>query len=184
MSLATKFSMHGMNEMKTLDKEGGEKMKRVIIGFIGVLVKVGILAASAMAVPVTDFDVVSLGSLVLGPTTDAFDVALPPPATMGNLLSNVYLDSVSGVYTYVFDVTPSIDNISEVNTAFNVLGFNGTAGYSSSDATTVGTQFTIDLDADGERLTTTHLQVVLSILVKRLHFSFSRLLDQRQVSIT
>lgn len=126
-------------------------MKKKILGILAmVALTVSVVAVPASAIPVvaTDYDTLVTGALIAGPMSDLFDVAAPPPATMGTLVSNVYYDG-SSIYTYEFTVTPTVDNISEVNTGFNVLGFNGVAGYSFTDATTVGTGFSIDVDFDG-----------------------------------
>ena len=125
-------------------------MKKKILGILTMIaLTVSVSAVPAIAIPVvaTDYDTLATGGLIAGPLGDVFTVAAPPPATMGALVSNVYYDG--SVYTYEFTVTPSIDNISEVNTGFNVLGFNGVAGYSFTDAALVGTGFSIDLDLDG-----------------------------------
>lgn len=46
-------------------------------------------------------------------------------------------------------MTPGIPFYSEVNTAFDVLGFTGVAGYSFTDATAAGLTFLINEDPDG-----------------------------------
>lgn len=113
-------------------------------------------AVSALAVPIlpTDLDTLMLGPSVVPQTVGSFVAAAPPPATIGTLTNNVYFDSTSGIYTYTHGVAPSINNISEFNTGFEVLGFNGVAGWSYSEAAATGgpgngTGFSIDLDPDG-----------------------------------
>ena len=115
-------------------------------------------AVSAVAVPIvpTDLDTVlgvSSGPLFAGPITDSF-VAPLGGALIGTAENNVYFNSTSGIYTYTHLVTPSINNISEFNTGFNVLGFNGVAGWSYSGSAAIGgpgdgTGYTVDLDPDG-----------------------------------
>lgn len=121
--------------------------------FIPALVVVlSLLSSPARAVPITatDYDTLSLGSLVNGPITNdilSYDLASSILIDIGDLTTSVY-DNAS-VYTYVLEVTPEESNVSEFNTAFDVVGFNNTAGYSFFDASSVGTGFNIDHDADG-----------------------------------
>jgi len=114
--------------------------------------------ASAIPIAATDLDVwlPAAGPLFAGPMLDNFDAAAPPPATVGALGSAVYFpDGVIGsLYTYIMQVTPSINNISEFNTGFAVDGFVGIAGWSFSQAAAAGgtgtaTDFNIDFEADG-----------------------------------
>jgi hypothetical protein len=114
-------------------------------------------AVSALAAPIisTDLDTIfgSIGATVVPEITDVFTAAAPPPASIGSATNNVYYDAQSGIYTYTHAVTPTINNISEFNTAFGVNGFNGVAGYSFSESAAAGgpgdgTGFSVELDAD------------------------------------
>jgi len=93
----------------------------------------------------TDLDTIALGAQVAPTTTD--DFVSPSGADIGDIINKVFLNN--GIYTYVHRVIPSINFISELNTAFDVLGFNGIAGYDFGDATTAGVAFTIEEDPDG-----------------------------------
>ena len=68
---------------------------------------------------------------------------------LGKLKDKVYYDG--SWYTYVHWFTPSVanPNVSELNTGFNVLGFNGVAGYSFNDAVSAAVAFSVELDPDG-----------------------------------
>ncbi len=125
-----------------------KKLKSLGGCFLASVVAMGLTVSQVQAVPVapTDlFPLVPAGVLVAGPLAD--DFMTPASVDRGDLLSNVYLSG--GVYTYTFRVTPvGVNNISEVNTAFDVVGFNGVAGYSFSEAATMGSGFTIDHDSD------------------------------------
>ena len=116
------------------------------------LASAGAASAAHIVIP-TDYDTVvgTFGPLFAGPTVDLFDAALPPPDTIGSLENWVYFDG--DIYTYVHLVTPSVDNVSEFNTSFPVLGFNDVAGWSFSDALAAGglglsSDFTLEHDGD------------------------------------
>lgn len=123
-----------------------KKLKSLGGCFLASVVAMGLTVSQVQAVAVApiNLDTLPLGGLVAGPLADDF---MTPPVSMdvGDLWSNVYFDG--SFYTYTFEVTPSINNISEVNTAFDVVGFNNVAGYSFTDATAMGSGFTIDHDA-------------------------------------
>ena len=90
---------------------------------VGLVLVIGLLAARpASAIPV-DLDtwLPTAGELFAGPRSDDFNVAEPPPPTMGDLVSNVYFDGTQ--YTYVQTVTPGINNNFVLDTAFDVVGY-------------------------------------------------------------
>jgi hypothetical protein len=97
-------------------------------------------SAQAFAIPVTDFDswlTDPSGAGVLDPTfasSDTFDNMLPGPATTGTLDDSVYFNITTGNWTYVHVVTPTINNVEEIQTGFPVNGFTGVAGYSFSQS--------------------------------------------------
>ena len=96
-----------------------------------------VAARPASAVPVDlDLWLPTAGELFAGPMTDPFTVAMPPPPTMGTTTNNVYFDGTQ--YTYVHTVNPSLNNNQLLNTAFNIAGFTGTAGWSFSDSAGAG----------------------------------------------
>ena len=114
------------------------------------------VAPSAFAVTITptNYDTWAAGVLVAGPTIDSFSVANPPPDTMGTLENWVYFNAQTGEYTYVHEVIPTLNNISEFNTGFSVNGFTGTAGWSYASAAAAGgagdaTDFEITLEDGG-----------------------------------
>jgi PEP-CTERM motif len=93
------------------------------------------MPASAGPIIPTNLDTLSLGSSVAS-QSDAFDVASPPPNTMGALFSDVYFNGE--VYTYLSRVVPSVNDVSHLNTAFTVAGFTGEIGWSFSQALSAG----------------------------------------------
>jgi hypothetical protein len=102
-----------------------------------------LLAASdafAINVVPTDFDIWTTGLAVPGKpsTSDLFDVAAPPPDTNGTIDNAVFFDSATGNYTYLHNVTPSLNNNILFHTGFAAEGFTGVAGYSFSDAVAAG----------------------------------------------
>jgi hypothetical protein len=135
--------------------------------FLGVTVIAGVLAlpsaAGATVVAPTDYDVwfasLSGATTVVGPVViDSFEPIFPPPATMGTLTGVVLYDPVTDLYTYVNTVNPSINNISEFNTQFDVLGFTeagSIAGWEFDDAAaaglglTGGGAFGVSYESDG-----------------------------------
>jgi hypothetical protein len=102
--------------------------------------------------PSVDYDTIAVGVLVAGPHLS--DFITPKGADMGDLLGNVYYNEDTDLYTYEMTVTPTVDNIKEWSAGFDVLGFNGVAGYSYSDSAAAGgagdsTDFSVHLDPDG-----------------------------------
>jgi PEP-CTERM motif len=109
-------------------------MRRVILFVITLAV-----ATPAAAIPIVpqDFDAIQVdigASIING--ADLFNVAAPPPLTMGLLTSDVFFNGE--LYTYVSRVTPSVQDVSHLNTAFSVKGFTGSAGWSFGEAATAG----------------------------------------------
>ena len=98
--------------------------------------------ASALPIPSTDLDVWFgsgfAGGLVAGPTTDTFDSTVNPTSPVGTLTNYVLFNEQTGWYTYVHQVQPNENFISEFNTGFPVVGFIGLAGYSFSQAAVAG----------------------------------------------
>lgn len=80
-----------------------------------------------------NLDTFSPGILILGPTAnDLFEVAPPATGALGGTSNSVYRND--GLYTYVHNVTPSVENAAFFNTGFNVKGFTGIAGWSFGDS--------------------------------------------------
>lgn len=106
--------------------------------------------ASAVIIPPTDYDTI-VGS-VGGVVDTASGVFQFGPSILANLDTTVYFDG--SVYTYEHDLAAETPSVSEFNTLFDVLGFNGVAGWSFTDALAAGSPggdsaFTIDEDPDG-----------------------------------
>jgi hypothetical protein len=101
----------------------------------------------ATVITPTDWDSTGLFQLQ-GPLSD--DFITPGSVDIGDIENWVYVDNLTTptLYYYVHLVTPDVDNISELNTAFGDAGFTGEAGYSFSEATTAGGSFQIDFQAD------------------------------------
>ena len=101
----------------------------------------GLSSAPALAGPIVPTNLDGLGPVQLGAAiasnVDPFAVASPPPNTMGLLGSTVYFNPGTELYTYLSSVTPTVNDASHVNTAFQVAGFNGVAGWSFGDAFSV-----------------------------------------------
>jgi hypothetical protein len=115
-------------------------------------------SAPAFAIPVTDFDDWLVNPLGAGTafdtSSDVFDNMLPGPATTGALDDTVYFNATTGNWTYAHLVTPSINNVEEVQTGFPVNNFTGVAGYSftqSDNASGAGdaTDFNVNLVTGG-----------------------------------
>jgi LPXTG-motif cell wall-anchored protein len=134
-------------------------MKRYMLCSLVLLVLIGFLPlAEASHLPVTETDLatITLGGLIAGPTADDFLFVHPGTGVVtdvGDIVNEVYFNDVTDIYTYIHEVTPEVDNVSEINTAFVVLGFNGIGGWSFSDASTAGgagddTDITLVLDTD------------------------------------
>ena len=97
--------------------------------------------ASASTITPVDFD--SLDSLFfgssLGSHTGLFAVANPPPSTMGEISSEVFLSSFFSYYTYVHTVTPGLDDNLRFSTHVgNGGGYIVSAGWSFSDVLRAG----------------------------------------------
>jgi PEP-CTERM motif len=100
---------------------------------------VAALAAPASAGPIlpTNLDVIQFGiGTSVASNVDLFDVASPPPNTMGTLFSEVFFDGTT--YTYLSLVTPSVLDASHLNTAFTIAGFTGEIGWSFGQAAAAG----------------------------------------------
>jgi len=105
-------------------------------------------ARADIVIPAVDLDVLEatgmLGDLVAGPVTDDFLTPPDPSTDIGDLTNTVFFSSGTAttgpVFTYVHEVTPSVFNVSEFNTGFdlNDRGFNLIAGFSFSDALAAG----------------------------------------------
>jgi hypothetical protein len=99
---------------------------------------------------VTNFDGFDAGSKVAA-DWKLTNFMTPGGTDIGDLNARVLFNESTNLYTYVFVVTPAVTlGYSEFNTGFNVEGFNGVAGYSSSQATAAGgIAFSITQDSDG-----------------------------------
>lgn len=114
---------------------------------LGLVLGLGARSQAAFVTP-TDLDTVDTGTSVAGPTTT--DFIAPDASHIGSIQGQVFQNA--DTYTYVMAVTPTIDNISEFNTGFSILGFNGVAGYSFSSVSLAGgnpaTDITIANESD------------------------------------
>jgi hypothetical protein len=124
-----------------------ESSVRQSYGVLALVVLTGLVATPAGAVVIspTYFEDVTLGSAVAPPLTTTFmtldtsgQVGGSPPAAIASVTGSVYLNS--GIYTYLYAVTPFVNNPEEWNTGFNVLGFNRIAGWSLADAVAAGAE--------------------------------------------
>jgi hypothetical protein len=120
--------------------------------FAAVVFSVLAVPATGWAIPIapTNYDVIqasieSCATCSLYATAgDAFDVALPPPATIGTLGTFVYYDSSSAIYTYKHIVDPTVDDVRVFNTADGgAFGFDGAGvvtqvGWSRTSAASAG----------------------------------------------
>ena len=105
--------------------------------FALVLVTSLVAARPASAIPVNlDTWLPGAGDLFAGPISSDFQVAMPPPLTMGGIVNNVYFDGSQ--YTYVHTVNPSLEDNAFLNTAFVVGGYTGVSGWSYSDSIDAG----------------------------------------------
>lgn len=125
-------------------------MKKLFSFVFGLILIAG-TSGTARAVPIvpTDLDGLALGALVDSLSDDFLSGG---GSDVGDLDNELYYDG--SLYTYVHEVSPGSNFISEFNTAFNVLGFNGVAGWSFSDASGAGgagtaADFALNLDPDG-----------------------------------
>jgi hypothetical protein len=128
-------------------------MKRFLICFFIAIFSVLLAYQESTAIPIepTNFDEIgdTLGTLIQSKEVDILGI-IPPSSDIGDAINQVYYNAGTGIYTYVETITPTIDHISEVNTAFQVLGFNTVAGYSFAEASAAGITVTsLDLDPDG-----------------------------------
>ena len=117
--------------------------------FLLVTLGVFLCAGSAIATPVTptDWDGVTGLTLLMGPTTANFLDG--SDNDIGDIKNEVWVPCSAGnLYYYVHEVTPGVDNVSEIATGFPVIGFTGTAGYSFTQAIAAGGGFSIELDPD------------------------------------
>ena len=107
--------------------------------------------APAGALTVVDLATIDKGGSYAGPSIPVDFLTTPVTGSLdiGDLTGQVWKNSSSGtdIYTYVYTVDPrstatgtgtGTPDITEFNTAFAVLGFNGTAGYSWDDAEAAG----------------------------------------------
>jgi hypothetical protein len=108
-------------------------MGKTLLTFLIVITAGLFLCADSMAIPITptDFDSVSLGTLVASKTVDIIEGFTNND--LGDVLNQVYYNQATGIYTYVEGIAPTISYISEVNSP-KAWGFNGVAGYSFSQA--------------------------------------------------
>jgi hypothetical protein len=120
------------------------KRRAVLVALAAVLAAAG--PAAAGPIVAVDLGMIGVGSLVAGPTISNVLELFPSAGSIdGTLENSVYFDSVTGVYTYVHELTPSKASVSELNTQFPVSGFNGVAGWLFSSTTLT---FSIELDPD------------------------------------
>ena len=103
---------------------------------IKTLLMVGCLSASLVSpahaivlITPTDFDTLNKGAQVGADWANV--IFNPSEPDMGTLTGRVY--ESGGIYTYELAIDPiEVNNVSSFNVAFNILGFNGVAGYSLS----------------------------------------------------
>jgi len=116
-------------------------MARQIVIVAALLICLGVVATPAQAIPVTNFDGFDAGTKVAADWKLTHFVNDLTGANLGDLNARVLFNETSNLYTYVFVVTPDksvLLGFSEFNTGFDVEGFNGVAGYSTSQATAAG----------------------------------------------
>jgi hypothetical protein len=109
---------------------------------VALAVVVAFAAPRAEAVLLAETDLnaaflASIGALIAGPITDDFTAS--DTSDIGDIENTVYFDG--SVYTYIHKVTTGENNVTEVNTAFDVLGFTPPGhkvGWSFSDALAAG----------------------------------------------
>jgi hypothetical protein len=134
-----------MQNIVQVKNRQGRFRAAVLAAFVMVGLTLSPMQAGAVPVVAVDLDITPIGGLVAGPIIT--DFMTPASADIGDLTSAVFYDGVA--YSYLFRVVPAVDNISEVNTAFDVVGFNGVAGYSFVEAGIVGTGFSVEYETDG-----------------------------------
>ena len=104
------------------------------------------VARNASAIPLTpvDFDLldsspVNFFNSLLGSHSGLFDVANPPPSTMGDISSAVLLSEFFSLYTYVHFVTPYLDDNLRFSTHVgNGAGYIVSAGWRFQDVLNAG----------------------------------------------
>lgn len=123
------------------------KFFAVIMGAVALLAQ----AVSAAPIVAINYDTIiaTQGTQVSGPSVDTF-INLGTPSDVGTLTNTVFFNDNTGVYTYVHLVNPTnSQDFSEFNTGFAPLGFNGVAGYSFSQAASIGVSFNVVVGDDG-----------------------------------
>lgn len=143
------------------------------------LVLVVSCTANALPITSSDFDGIVLGAKIVGPVGPEVETSLVNSVgqAIGDLASSVSCPAgllecsppsnpAGTIYTYVHQVIPGIDlpndppfpnpvevtafaNVSEFTLGFSASGFNGTAGYSFSEAAAADVSFDIDISASG-----------------------------------
>lgn len=104
---------------------------------VGILLGIGSACFGITSIPATNLNSLDLGDLVAGPQSMEF-VAPPPQggdsASIGKLVSEVYLNG--GVWTYTHSVSPTVEGITTFNSgySFPLLGFTGVAGWDYGEA--------------------------------------------------
>lgn len=128
----------------------GARMRKNLVMAVAAAATMAVMTAPAGAIVITltDYDSAafqaSLGPQIPPTLVNSIITASPPPgepSNMGTLTSQVFQNA--SIFTYVFNIAPTVTNVSGVNTGFPALGFNMVAGYSVSQATAGGTSFDI-----------------------------------------
>jgi hypothetical protein len=126
---------------------------------VGLVILMGLLSvrnASAVTIGATNLDtwILADAGAPIATMSDPIlaNVGSPPP--IGVLDNVVYFNATTGNYTYAHQVTPFVlQNISELNTAFGLTDFIGTAGFSFSQSLAAGgagnaSDFEIEWESD------------------------------------
>jgi len=161
---------------------------KIMKSFVGSILLLP-FAASAVPISVIDFDSLDIGAKIVGPAGPDVEVSLINAAgeSVGDLRSSVSCpqgfteclppaNPVGTIYTYSHTLIPGLDlpndapfpnpgvvidfdNVTEFALGFAATGFNGVAGYSFTEASIAGVEFTIDLSISGELIwQTTNLE--------------------------
>lgn len=122
-----------------------------LLSIIVLVAALALVPAVAAAVTVVDFNIndpvfmASIGEIYRGPSSSTFTDA--SSNLRGQLSSSVYYNVDTRAYTYVLDVTPSVNNAFRLSTKFFPFLYGDTAGWSSANATAAGgTGFTVALN--------------------------------------
>jgi hypothetical protein len=115
--------------------------ERLAVLMAGVLLAGATVVEAGLITP-TNLDTLNTGTQVGNPlgtnfmTPDLTSQGGAASTSIGTVSGRVYVNN--GIYTYTYDVDPSLNNPVEFNLGFSPLGFTGVAGYSFADAVLAG----------------------------------------------